>query len=132
MGIHMDLDYHEPPNGDFVVLIERMVGMPPSDPETAGRELSAQLRDRAKARDAANALELGDRGHLEEKTYAGDTYNNPLGGPPDISDALASMSKSGLRLLLSGVSKLLIFGGIGILLATGFAGIPLPLSLIHI
>jgi hypothetical protein len=111
----MNLDYHEPPRGDFVALIDRMVGMPPSDPEIAARELTEQLRRRAEAHAAASQRELSD------------TNDDNLDGLPDIGEAMQSMARSGFGMLLTGVSRLLILAGIAILAVTGFAEIPLPL-----
>lgn len=115
MGLHMNLDHHEPPNGDFVVLIERLVGMPPSDPEVAARELSEQLRERAKARDKINREELSD-----------ETLPNSVEGPPDISDALESMADSAGRRLVRLASYLLFFGGAAMWLLIDVTDIPLP------
>lgn len=115
MGIHMNLDFHEPPRGDFVAVIDRMVGMPPSDPEVAARELTEHLRRRAEAHAAASERELAD-GH-----------DDTLDGLPDIGEAMQSMARSGFNVLMTGVSRLLIVAGAGILAVTGFAEIPLPL-----
>ena len=115
MGIHMNLDYHEPPRGDFVAVIDRMVGMPPSDPEIAARELTEQLRKRAEVHAAISERELAE-GH-----------NKELDGLPDIGEAMQSMARSGFSMMMTGVSRMLIIAGVGILMVTGFAEIPLPL-----
>lgn len=114
MGIHMNLDHHEPPRGDFVALVDRMVGMPPSDPEIAARELTEQLRRRAQAHAEASERDLADPAAASD-------------GLPDLGEAMESMARSGLSFLMTGVSRLLIGAGILILLVTGFAEIPLPM-----
>ena len=89
--------------------------MPPSDPETAARELSEQLRQRARERDAINRAELDGSDEIAASS-----------GPPDIGDALESMARSGFSMLATGIARLLILGGAAILILTGVAEIPVP------
>lgn len=125
MGIHMNLDYHEPPQGDFVRLIERLVGSPPNDPELAAKELSARLAARARRTRAFSESEAdtmyGDDPHTQQEVDAAEH------GPPDVGDALRSLSGGAPRSLLNVVSKLLIAVGILIFAATGIVGIDVPL-----
>lgn len=128
MGIHMNLDYHEPPRGDFVALIEHMVGSPPDDPEMAAKELSARLE--ARARRNKELSQLG------ADTMYGDDPNGqltsqplsslPPDGPPDVGDALRSLAGNSVRGFFNGASKLLIFAGVIIVAATTFLDFNLP------
>ena len=123
MGIHMNLDYHEPPRGDFVALIDRMVGPPPSDPELAAKELSARLAARAARQRALSNAEA-------DTMYGEDDYHEAsaeVHGPPDVGDALRSLAGNSVRSILNGASKLLIAIGIIIVAATVFLGISVPI-----
>jgi|GEM_PF-3747335 len=123
MGIHMNLDYHEPPHGDFVALIDRMVGPPPSDPELAAKELSAQLAARAARRRALNEAEA-------DTMYGEDDYQQAaaeLDGPPDVGDALRSLAGNSVRGVLNGISKLMIAIGFIIVAATVFLEFNIPI-----
>ncbi len=125
MGIHMNLDYHEPPQGDFVQLIERMVGAPPNDPELAAKELSARLAARARRARALN--------EAEADTMYGETPNSVTvsttvaDGPPDVGDALRQLAGGGVRSLINNLSKVLMAIGFLIFAATGIIGIDIPL-----
>ncbi len=125
MGIHMNLDYHEPPQGDFVQLIERMVGAPPNDPELAAKELSARLAARARRARALN--------EAEADTMYGETPNSVTvsttvaDGPLDVGDALRQLAGGGVRSLINNLSKVLMAIGFLIFAATGIIGIDIPL-----
>jgi hypothetical protein len=124
MGIHMNLDYHEPPGGDFVALIDHMVGPPPSDPELAAKELSARLAARARRQQAQNSAEadtMYGENDYEEASAAIDD------GPPDVGDALRSLAGNSVRGVMNGASKLLIAVGFIIVAATIFLDMNLPI-----
>ncbi|MFK7966551.1 MAG: hypothetical protein AB8C46_21510 [Burkholderiaceae bacterium] len=125
----------EPPDGDFVAYIDAIVGPPPEDPETAARDISAQLALRSKDNiDTMNAISPNQQAEAAQAaasrgplgTAGGNlaaianqalrpNARGELDGLPDMADAMANVRRQGrsaISALLSGVARLGIFAGV--------------------
>lgn len=125
----------EPPDGDFAAYIDAIVGPPPEDPETAARDISAQLALRSKDNiDTMNAISPNQQARVAQAAAS----RGPLGtadgnlaaiasqalrpnargeldGLPDMTEALAAARRRGgsvIGKLLSGAARLGIFAGV--------------------